>query len=99
LKTRCGQDDGEAGDEVLAGLPADPPAGDAGTADDGATATLARGVLAGVAPRPTEHPAHAAVTARAIATDRPATGNARFVILPVTTAMVRTAGTCRSPEP
>jgi hypothetical protein len=96
LKTRCGQDAGaeEAGD-VLAGLPVGPV--DAVTADEGAAATLARGTLEAPAPRPREHPVQAAVTARAIATDRLAAGNARFVILPITTAMVRTARTCRSP--
>jgi hypothetical protein len=79
---------------VLAGLLADPL--DAVMADDGAAATLARGTLEAPAPRPREHPVQAAVTARAIATDRLAAGNARFVILPITTAMVRTARTCRS---
>jgi hypothetical protein len=99
-KTCCGQDAGagEAGDTVLAGLPvAALPREGVVVPADGTTATLELGVAV-PPPRPKEHPAHAAVTVRAIATDRPAAGNARFVILPVTNVMVRTARTGRSPN-
>jgi hypothetical protein len=53
---------------------------------------LALGVAASPVPRPKLHPAHAAVTARAIATDV----RARFGVLSVIAAMLRTAGhSCR----
>jgi hypothetical protein len=98
--TRCAH---EAGAEADAGVGAADVRGasDGGITMDvaGTEAMLALGVSALPVPRPKLHPAHAAATANAIATDRKAAGNDRFGMLSVTSAMLRTISGSVPPSP
>ena len=101
MNTRCAQEAGagavpDAGGEAAdgRGVPAEGITMD----DAGTEATLALGVAALPMPRPKLHPAHAATTASAIAADRKAAGNARFGMLSVIPAMLRTIGSSLPPN-
>jgi hypothetical protein len=74
------------------------PSGDITMDDAGTEARLALGVAALLVPRPKLHPAHAAATASAIAADRKAAGNARFGMLSVIPAMLRTISSSVPPN-
>ena len=99
--TRCAHEaDADAGPDEGCGT-ADAPGG--GTreitmGDAGTEATLALGAAAPPVPRPKLQPAHAAATATAIAAGRKAAGNARFGMLSVTPAMLRTISSSLPPN-
>jgi len=104
VNTRCAHEAGAPAGAVpdadgAAGVPgAGAPSGVTTIDDAGTEAMLALGVAALPVPRPKLHPAHAAATASAIAADRKAAGNARFGMLSVIPAMLRTISSGVTPN-